>query len=103
MQAFVTGFAKLAEDLEVATAAGEDAAGSEQQLIQVAMHGNARLRQRLTDGLIAAAFVDAVLFVQVQCLNLVLAADLQQHIRGLVPGVGFAHQQRDVQCGQALA
>ncbi|MNG98015.1 hypothetical protein D3C72_1707070 [compost metagenome] len=92
VQALVTGLAKLAEHLEVTTTAGEDTSRSEQQLIQVALHGDACLCQCLADGLIAATFIDTIFFIQVQCLHLMFAADLQEHVGGLVPGIGLPHQ-----------
>ncbi|MNE49219.1 hypothetical protein D3C80_1437220 [compost metagenome] len=103
MQALQADFAKLAEHLEVTAIAGQDAARLEQQLVQVPMQRNAGLRKYLADSLVSASFVDAILFVQVQCLYPVLATYLQQHRRRLRPVIGLADQQGNIQFSQPLA
>ncbi|MNJ40416.1 hypothetical protein D3C77_353130 [compost metagenome] len=67
------------------------------------MHGYACACHRRTDSLITTAFVDAVFFIQVQRLHLIVAADLQQHIGSLVPGIGLTQQQGNVQRRKLLA
>ena len=55
------------------------------------------------NSLVATGFVDPVFLVDVHGINAQLLAQLQQHGGGLIPGVGGADKQRDVQPLQAVA
>ncbi|MNE00136.1 hypothetical protein D3C80_925350 [compost metagenome] len=74
VQALVTDLAELAEDLEVAAAAGKDAAGLEQQLVEIAVYGNALLAEGGLYRLVADAFIDAIFLVEMHSLYLVFTA-----------------------------
>ncbi|MNJ60921.1 hypothetical protein D3C77_566840 [compost metagenome] len=97
MKAFVAHLAKLAEHLEVTAAAGQDAAGLEHQLVQVAVHLDVGLAQCLLHGLIATLFVYPVFLVQVHGTDRMLPAQREQHPRRIGPLVGMHNQQGDVQ------
>jgi hypothetical protein len=71
---------ELAEHLEVLAAAGEHAAGLEQQLVEMAMGTDPGLFQQPCGGLVAPGFVDAVFVVPVHGLDVVLAAHLEHRL-----------------------
>ena len=100
VQPCIADLAELAEDLEVAVALGQHAAGLEQQLVEVAAQAHVvRLQPRLHRR-VAGALVDAVLLVDVDGADLVFMTEAGDGFRGLVPVLGVAHQQRHVQACQ---
>lgn len=76
MQAFIAGFAKLTEHLKVTAGPGQYAAGFEQQLVQIAHHLDSGVAQLVTYGIVSALFVNPVFLIHVQCLHIVLPAQL---------------------------
>ncbi len=103
MQVLQAVLLELAEHLEIVAAAGKDGARAEQQLVEVAVGLDGRLFQQRAGGVVATLLVDAVLFVPVHALHLMLATDVEYGLWRLVPGVDLADQQGDVQSLQRLA
>ena len=74
MQTFITDLAELAEHLKVAAGLGQDAAGFEEQLIEITLKCNPLGPQFLGNGSIAAAFMDAVFLIHMNGFDLQLPA-----------------------------
>ncbi|MNE16087.1 hypothetical protein D3C80_1090180 [compost metagenome] len=102
MQAIVANLAELAEHLKISPAFGQHAAGLEQQLVKIANYVDAGTFKAGNHGLIAAAFIGAIFFIEVHAGDCKLPAQFEQHGGGRIPGFGTADQQRDVQLGQVL-
>ncbi len=103
VQPCVADLAELTEYLEVGAGLGQHTARLEEQLVKVAVESHAFGFQRLGDGGVTAAFVNAVLLVDVQRLHRQRPAQFAEHSGRLIPSGRRTDQQRDVQLAQGLA
>ena len=84
---------ELAVDLVHAATLSGQTARREQQLVGIALTGQAGSGKGLADGVVTPLFVNTVLIIEVQGAGTGLAGQLQQQCRAVAPGVGMQNLQ----------